>query len=367
MVTSFNQARHHFFTSIVILLPWLISFQILAGQARCQLICRSLRFTPDVHGPKESLAFTVADTLEKIDNGELGPRWVEETNKVSGFYRLQTIDQNRKRIDDVTLLLPLIPDSNNNGVPDFYESSLPVEPSSTSGEFEDPQQNLGNVSVTWSRPAGSAVGACEIQLVGSAVIATFDLPFTLLEYSGTLDYAVTTNGIKGSVAMTNETQSLTGSILFKTKSADELEAASSGWVSGNNFLTWISGGSLHRTGNNFVGDIIFADGDPGTSIPDYRIWTLWISDFNYTNHNGIPDLSEPPAAFLPPTLAIARSADGFQLTLAGNKNRTYAVERTAQLPASEWQTIQTFVLTNEVQSLTLPADEPTAFWRASLR
>lgn len=50
--------------------------------------------------------------------------------------------------------------------------------------------------------------------------------------------------------------------------------------------------TLTRSGNKYIGNLAFADGDQSTSWQDYRNWVIEIIDLNDSNGNGVPDLSD---------------------------------------------------------------------------
>lgn len=333
----------------------LIAFasNLIGEVAKVKLICRSLRFTPDIHSSDESLAFTVADTLENVNNGELGPRRFGQTNSLSGFYRLRVPTQTRPRIDDAILTLPPYRDANGNGIADFFESGMEVEPFSTSGTFEDPNQNIGGISVTWSRRADSTTGTCDLQFVSSATIGLFSLPFTLLEYSGTMNYSKLAGAVVGTVTVTNGTRTISGQVRFQVLHADQLQAGSGIWSSGNTAMPWTSSGPFQRFGAHYVTDMEFADGDPDTALVDYQRWTFWIFDPNDADGNGVPNLTD--AAPEAPQCAItADRSSQLTLSVSGSLNRLHEIQSAEQLFPALWKTIQTAVLTNTTQTFSLP-------------
>ncbi len=335
-----------------------LSINLFAETAQVRLICRSLRFTPDDHGSNESLAFTVADTLEGVDNGELGPRSFSETNTLSGFYRLLTPAETHKRIDDAILALPPFRDVNGNGIPDFYESSLPVESFTTSGVFEDPRQNKGGISLTWSRPANSPTGACDIQFISSATLSIFSLPFTLLEYSGSLDYTNRNGTVTGTVDLRSGTRRLRGPVSFQALDADHLQGDVGAWAIDSREMPWTSEGLFQRFGANYVANITFPDGEPDTALADYRIWMLLITDSNDTDGNGIPNLTGALKAVAPRLSIQLSGGSSLFLSVQGTLNRLHEIQSSDQPGQPAWRTIQSFVLTNNPQVVALPFPTP---------
>jgi hypothetical protein len=110
----------------------------------------------------------------------------------------------------------------------------------------------------------------------------------------------------------------------------------------------------------------FDDGDPSTSVADYRGWTLSIDDTNDLNGNKIPDLSDdaPPAPEQGPTLTLARSANQLSLGIQGAVGKSYELQEAVALGATNWTRNSSITLTNTSQAVSLPVPATrTKFWR----
>jgi len=118
---------------------------------------------------------------------------------------------------------------------------------------------------------------------------------------------------------------------------------------------------------NYFGYVIFGDGDPTTATADYQVWVISIDDANDVNGNGIPDLSDDPAAAgeLVLRLGLVRSGTQLQLSVSGDPGQTYDLQETSSLLPPNWAKSRSITLTNTPQNISLPPPATaTRFWRA---
>ena len=98
-----------------------------------------------------------------------------------------------------------------------------------------------------------------------------------------------------------------------------------------NYMAQAQALTLRRVGTRYLGDLILADGNGETSWPDFTTWALEVTDFNDTDGNGIPDLSD--TVYLAPEITAAPAS---RTAPAGGELRLeVAAEGTAPL-AYQW-------------------------------
>jgi hypothetical protein len=90
----------------------------------------------------------------------------------------------------------------------------------------------------------------------------------------------------------------------------------------------------------YAGLVVLSDGDPATPFTDeYDFFDLVIRDPNDANGNGIPDLSDVPAAGPSrPGISLALVNGRLRATLAGPPGARCLVERSASLAPMSWTT-----------------------------
>jgi hypothetical protein len=188
------------------------------------------------------------------------------------------------------------------------------------------------------------VGTCVFEFAqGPIVWETFTHAFRVLEYNGPLSYTPGTNTVIGAVHLSEAgvpENSLTGRVDF-TKSPqnrfDVLRLEAGAWTNASlqsltNTNTIINRDLQVKT--NYYGYVLFDDGRPETSDPDYRIWVLSINDPNETDMDGIPDFSDDPQAPVAPAPRLDLSwADGrLLLVIRGEVGQNCEIQEAAQLP-----------------------------------
>ncbi len=341
-----------------------------AQTARATLFCWSFRF----HQGETSFGDSTLNlgTLPGAPNGELAPSASAYTHQ-SGF----VVDWMGFPMNgQIYVNLPPFADANGNGFDDSFEVSQAASGSST-GEYTTVLGG-GMVSATWSRGAGSKDGTCWLRLVDNAIgdLGTFQHPFEVLEYTGSLTYTPGSNSVSGILSVTNAADQLLGTLSF-TKSITNpynrltLQTAPLTNLAQQAFSLF-SSSVFNRDaslGTNYYGGLEFNDGDLNTVGEDYFSWELSIDDLNDGDHDGIPDFSDDPAAIAPPRqpgLALAPGPTQLLLTISGDVGRLHRILETTNLAAGNWLTNLSLTLTNDPQIVSLPLPSgPLKFWRVT--
>lgn len=358
---------------ILLTVGWLLSLASIKGAetAHARLYCMSLKFQ---QGTTYGGTLNLSSTGGSPYNGELmpyGQEWASYFFLYYGGYG--TIP------GTIYVNLPAPVDANNDGFDDFFEVSQGVSTKSTSGS-ESTSISSGSITATWSRSAGSPNGTCQLHFVDDTYgdLGIYNCPFALLEYTGPLTYTPGSNTVSATVALTrtgNPANTLAGPIIFDKSSTDPSDTLT------NRAGVWTNAAMQQFA---FYNDLIlrdptertnyftyyyfeFADGDPSTAASDYIYWVLSIDDTNDVDTDGIPDFSDNPSVVAPPHashLALVLGATNLVLTISGDINHTNQIQQNTSLGSTNWQTTQSFLLTNASQSVSLPL--PTngpRYWR----
>ena len=352
---------------------WLLCPTINYGSetAQARLICNSLRF-------QEGTTYGGTLDLSTVGgppfNGELRP--YSGNTWDSGFalyygglgYIYGVIYVN----------LPPLADYNFDGTVDFFEVSQGVTSTVTSGSYNT-DISSGTVTATWSRPAGSKDGTCQLNLYDDTFgnLGTYTCPFMLLEYTGPLTYTPGSNTVSTDIRLTqtgNSGSKLQGPIAFVKSSTDRFNVLT------NQPGVWTNATLQMLTFDNevftrnwlyhfYAGDAFFGDGDPTTASSDYQWWVLFIADTNDANANGIPAFSDDPTSATPsriPQLSLALGQTNLLLTISGSVGHTNQIQEIVSPTSTAWQTNLSFLLTNDPQVISLPMPTETSkFWRVA--
>jgi hypothetical protein len=342
-----------------------------AETAHARIYCMSLRFQEGT---------TYGGTLDMSTIG--GPPYNGELMPYSGrtwASGLALVWSGMPDGGNIYVNLPPVVDANGNGFDDFFEVSQGVAGTVTSGSYSTSTYFSGSITATWSRAAGSASGTCVLNLNDDlwGDLGNFTCPFTLIEYTGPLTYTPGSNTVSAAISLTqtgNSASTLQGPILFVKSSTDRFNTLTNQpgvWTNAASQPLSFDGEVFSRGiptwPTNYAGYVYFADGDPSTAAPDYRLWVLSIDDTNDANANGIPDFSDDPASVTPPRaphLSLALGSTNLLLTISGSVGHTNQIQTIGSLTSTNWQMTQSFLQTNDPQvvSLPLPAGTPK-FWR----
>jgi hypothetical protein len=344
-----------------------------AETAHARLYCLSLHFQ---QGTAYGGTLDLSSTGGSPYNGELLPYSISGREWASYFFLnyggYGTIP------GTIYLYLPPFTDVNGNGFDDFFEVSQGVSTTSTSGS-ESTSLSSGTVTATWSRAAGSPNGTCQLHFVDDTYgdLGAYNCPFTLIEYTGPLTYTPGSNTVSAAVNLAqtgNAASTLRGPINFNKSSTDRFNTLT------NQPGTWTNAASqpfsfdgevfsrgISTWPTNYAGYVYFADGDPSTAAPDYRLWVLSIDDTNDANANGIPDFSDDPASVTPPRapqLSLVLGSTNLLLKISGDTGHTNQIQAISTLTSTNWLTTQSFLQTNDPQVVSLPLPTGTPkFWR----
>jgi hypothetical protein len=342
-----------------------------AETAHARIYCMSLRFQEGA---------TYGGTLDMSTVG--GPPYNGELMPYSGrtwASGLALVWSGMPDGGSIYVNLPPVVDANGNGFDDFFEVSQGVAGTVTSGSYSTSTYFSGTLTATWSRAAGSASGTCVLNLNDDlwGDLGNFTCPFTLIEYTGPLTYTPGSNTVSTAISLTqtgNSANTLQGPILFVKSTTDRFNTLTNQpgvWTNAASQPLSFDGEVFSRGiptwPTNYAGYVYFADGDPSTAAPDYRLWVLSIDDTNDANANGIPDFSDDPASVAPPRaphLSLALGSTNLLLTISGSVGHTNQIQTIGSLTSTNWQMTQSFLQTNDPQvvSLPLPAGTPK-FWR----
>lgn len=265
-------------------------------------------------------------------------------------------------------------DENGDGFDDFFQSKQAVA-ATTRGFFET-AIDVGSVTATWSRGAGSTTGTCRLQLVGESFgeLPEFTHNFQLLEYKGTLAYTTASNTISGVLELQqtlNDSEKLAGPITFTRNATNRFgllhiapgvltNSAGQSLAFETSDVAW---DDVSKT--NYYGFMSFADGDISTSTVDFWDWALSIDDTNDSNGNGIPNLSDDPTGAAGELrLGLSRANGQLLLSLAGQPPATYDLEESSSLSPADWRKTMSITLTNASQTVPIQSpSSPVSFWR----
>jgi len=343
----------------------------LAGTGSARLYCLSLKFARGSDTYNEYyLDFT---TLQYGINGELVRNF---GGTYSHFSYLELTDNWLGTLDQGAIAVDLPnTDANGNGFPDFLEVAQSVNASST-GQYQILGLSSGTVQATWFRAAGEHTGSCTLRFKPSPVYVwlTFACTFEVLEYTGAFPYTNANGKATATVAL-RQTElpdyQLAGDLELTrspTNRLNQLDFPATYWTNSYLQTLELASGSLFRDSQwptNYSGYVDFADGEPNTPDPDYQTWILSVDDTNDANGNGIPDLSDDTTAAppRPPTVIVRQGGGQLQFTISGDLNHTNFLQETIALGTTNWSTIQTFVLTKDPQTVSVPIPVGNRFWR----
>jgi len=273
-------------------------------------------------------------------------------------------------------------DSNWNGVSDFFETDHAVNGAKSNGEvyFDDGMDYYeGTVTMTWNRAAGSPTGTCQLQfkMPDFGVDMTFNHPFEILEYRGTLTYQVDGADVHSTMALTRQGAegSLTGPFELHRIDLNELRFDAAAWTKESGaIIHWYSSTDMEYNlyrggmGTNYFSVLATEDGMPETAATqEYMIYEIHIYDGNDSDGDKIADLSDETAPPKPPALAIRTEGQKLKLLVTGEAGRRVYVDQTSTLPFADWATLPPITLTGPTQEIEVevPAVSP-AFWRARI-
>ena len=201
----------------------------------------------------------------------------------------------------LTLTIP-ITDSDQNGLPDIAQKDKPGNTQvhgSVVSEFYD---TFSSITGTLSRPVNSIVGTYFVNVTGATNIS-YSGSLYLLNVSGACTYSRNAGTIS---FVLNETlphsgnRTLSGSTTFQVVDANRITLRQFNLNGSDGGTYSVLATTLTRSGNKYRGTLQLADGNPQTYWPDYTSWVVEVLDQNDSNHDGIPNLSDPTGPPPPP-------------------------------------------------------------------
>jgi len=355
-----------------------------AETARGRIYCVSIRFQEAVAYDSYGFQWRVnLSTLAVGINDELAPYFLNANYTHSAYLEIYSELFDGTDAGAVGLNVPA--NSDANGFPYFFEVGQAVNNVVTAGTIQSSSfyPRATGFQATWNRAAGSTSGTCSVLLYDPSNpynSIQFTFPFTLLEYTGPATYTPGSKAVSATISLAqtgNSASTLQGPIIFDKSSTNRFNTLTNqpgAWTNAaaqtldfdNEVFTRDS-----RWPTNYAGYVYFADGDPGTTAPDYQLWVLSIDDTNDANANAIPDFSDDPAlALLPraPRLSLTPGATNLWLIISGGTGHTNDIQELDSLMTTNWQTKLSLMLTNDPQTvpLSLPTNQ-TKFWRVLAR
>jgi hypothetical protein len=344
--------------------------------AQLSFHCQSVRLSPasvNRLGLTYSVSFT---TVDGEPNGELG---IDEDANAPTF--MSTVIMLEHPVLQETLFAKLfldVPDTGDadiNRIGDFFQVGLPVEAAKSLGAFEDEFFGLVVVTATWNRPAGSAFGVCAMELKGEIVNATFQVPFEIFQYVGTLRYGPNTNVVaEVSLQRQGAPGSLSGVWNLSEAAPGELTFPGDQWrdESGNVYrfipADEIEAYLTHITRQFYNGLAGLVDGMPSTpATKEYIVWEFNVFDPNDADGDRVPDLSDPPTGVGPvltPVVSVVVEEQFLRLRITARKGQSVIIERKATLGAAEWSEVETVSLAEDTVTKDLPlSGDDSDFYR----
>jgi hypothetical protein len=362
---------------LLTLLGSVLTGQSATNTARLSFHCQSVRLHPAAVtqlGQTYRLAFT---TVDGEPNGELG---IDEDPNAPTIHSTVILLEHPLLGETLFAKLfvdpPELGDADVNRVDDFFQVDRPVESRVTRGGFEDEIFGLVEVTATWSRAAGSASGSCALQLVGTFINATFNVPFEVFQYLGPLTYAPGTN-VVAQVELDRQGApgKLTGQWHLARHAPGELTFPADEWLNETGqrlvlipadeieaYLTHV----FRQFYNGLAGTF---DGLPATPAEEeYIVWEFNVFDENDADDDREPDLSDPPNGDggppVTPTLAVSLAEDFLTLQITARAGQVVIIERRPTLTSPNWIEVEAITLLAVTREVTLPlSGDDSDFYR----
>ena len=331
---------------------------VLAGVAGFHLVSLSPQVDP-AGTTQLGLDYTLAISSAELGspaNNEMG-YLIDSTSYTHGGYLVLSDPTTfEDSYIDYVLNIPAFQDANANGQSDFYDISQAVG-STSKGLYNDGNGGTGTINATWKRNAGSIQG--QLTLAFPNLGLTFVHAFRLLEFDGVWTYTRTGTNITGPISLTlaeDASQQLTGAFSANLNNTNQLQISSQTVGEGTSSFNYIPLDNLDRTGTNYLGAIGFNPLSPISDGSVFYFWSVLIEDSNDANGNGVPDMSDAISATspTPPKLLISRTDQELILTIQGEPNRKYNLERASNLINPSWLNFQTGTMASSEQIVKIP-------------
>jgi hypothetical protein len=189
-----------------------------------------------------------------------------------------------------------ITDSDQNGLPDVVQRDKPGNAQGYGSVVSDFYGTFSSITGTLSRSANSIAGTYFVNVTTGSNTISYSGSLYLFNVSGTCTYSRNAGTISFAL---NETlphsgnRTLSGFTTFEVVDANRITLRQFNLNGSDGGTYSVSAGTLTRSGNKYRGNLQLADGNPQTDWPDYTSWVVEILDQNDSNHDGIPNLSDP--------------------------------------------------------------------------
>lgn len=311
-------------------------------------------------------------TTDPVPNGELAPLFSDYTHW-AWFNLTDPSDTLITGVLNVNKPDPV--DANGDGFDDFYDPKIAVA-ASTSGIYKfDFEATTHPLTATWTRSAGSSTGTCVLNLAG---YGDYTHTFKILNYQGPLSYIPDTNSVSSTLSITNAgdpAQYFQGPAVFD-KAADNptnhLVLQAGAWTNSTGQTLPFASGDIARDPSwptNYYGTFHFDDNGNPLDFQPYSEWQFSIDDLHDSDHDGIPDFSDTPGEVVigSPRLSLVRGVTNLLLQISGDTGYTADIQEKTDLASTNWVFVQSVVVTNSQQTVSLPIPDSRKFWRLVVR
>jgi hypothetical protein len=223
----------------------------------------------------------------------------------------------------------LLPDSDANGIPNFAERGLAANVSASLVTVSSVTGGSAGGTITLTRGAGQTSGSSVTRFTTGAI------------FSGS--WAIPIMDVSGSYSASQRTIQLraTSSVFAPGNFTGTYQVNSDDSVTMSNIILQLDSGNrltstpvtFTRFGNTYRSIIEFVDGNLSTGYPDFRRWTLQLTDTADNDGDGIPNLSDSTPSGQPPV--VVTQPIGANRTVG--QSVTFSVTATGTVPLSfQW-------------------------------
>lgn len=280
-----------------VLLP-LAKSQTLSGTFQCQSIVINYATGPSSLAVGFTTPATVAGRNPQLPlNGEF-EYYPGNLNLYQSFWVMYQANQ----LFDLGLVgiggSSLLPDSDGNGIPNFAERGLPANVVASLVAVSSVDGSSAAGTITLNRTAGQTSGSAVTRFNSGAVFnGTWNIP--LMDVTGTYNPGARTVQLRA-----------TSSVFAPGNFTGTYQVNSDDSVTMSNILLQLDTGArltstpvtFTRFGRTYRAIIEFVDGNLSTGYPDFRRWTLQLTDPADNDGDGVPNLSDSTPSGSPPTM-----------------------------------------------------------------
>jgi hypothetical protein len=268
---------------------------------------------------------------------------------------------------EVFLDIPATEDSNGNGIPDFYDPAMTID-ATTTGLHPDDEGGVQEFTAYWVRGENETIGSVYIEMPYFDL--TFGHQFNLLRYTGDYTYTRTGSNLQGDIALTNSwnpEDRILGPLAVQVVNTNTLNLSANRWNDGAGIEYVVASDQYDaRYGTNFYSELLLEDGYPPNGVTDYVDWFMVLSSED-ADRDGTLDLVETGGGEpgVRPTLTIAKTGTGYVVTVAGTAGKSYRLESTTDVTATNWPNQHPVTMSGATGTATIPADTTgDVFFRA---